>query len=163
MSDYAVRQLITGMLTDPNAHLMLDKIIEGFPADHYGTIPDGFSHSAWQLLEHLRIAQEDILDFSINPDYEARDWPDDYWPKDPKPQSKSDWKKSVSAFNQDLGRMVGMLEDKSNDLFKPFEHGDGQTLLREAILLIKHNSYHFGQLMLLQKYFEETCSERSEL
>ena len=130
MSDYAVRQLITGMLTDPNAHIMLDKIIEGFPEEHYGTIPDGFSHSAWQLLEHLRIAQEDIVDFSTNPDYQPRDWPDDYWPKSAKPASKSEWKKSVAAFRSDLNMMVSLIEDEGNALFEPFEQGDGQTLLR---------------------------------
>ncbi len=142
------------MLTEANAHAMFDQIIDGFPSKHYGTIPHGFTHSAWQLLEHLRIAQEDILDFSINPDYEARDWPADYWPESAAPKSTADWSKSVKTFRSDLKQMIELVQDESNDLNTPFAHGDGQTLLREAILLIKHNSYHLGQLMLLRKYFE---------
>ncbi len=155
MPDNELRKQLVKMLKEPNAHLMFDKIVAGFPEEHYGTKKKGCSHTAWQLLEHLRLAQEDILDFCVNPDYESRDWPDDYWPKKSKPEQSVDWSKSVKAFKKDLQGMVDLIEDEVNDLFAPFEHGDGQTLLREAILLIKHNSYHLGQLMMLRKCLEQ--------
>lgn len=155
MPDKQLRQLLIKMLCEPNAHLMLKEIADGIPAKHYGTKPDGFSHSPWQLLEHLRLAQEDILKFSIDPDYESPDWPDGYWPENESPPENRAWKNSVESFLSDLEDMVGLIEDESLDLHKPFEHGDGQTLLREAILLIKHNSYHLGQLMMLRKYLNQ--------
>lgn len=154
MSSDVVREQLISMLQASNAHPMLQEIVEEFPPEHYGTLPEGFNHSAWHLLEHLRLAQEDILRFSTDPNYESPPWPEGYWPKEPAPKGKAQWSASADAFQQDLERMIDLIADESKDLQKPFAHGDGQTLLREAILLIKHNSYHFGQLMLLRRYFE---------
>lgn len=154
MSSDMVREQLTTMLQASNAHSMLEEIAEDFPQEHYGTLPEGFNHSAWQLLEHLRLAQEDILKFSIDPNYESPPWPEGYWPKVLAPRGKAEWAASVEAFQRDLKSMVSLVADPANDLEEPFAHGDGQTLLREAILLIKHNSYHFGQLMILRRYFE---------
>jgi hypothetical protein len=154
MSNDAVREQLVTMLRASNAHPMLKEIVEGFPQEHRGTTPEEFNHSAWQLLEHLRLAQEDILKFSIDPKYESPPWPEGYWPEELAPREKAEWAASVEAFQKDLNSMVELVADPSNDLEEPFAHGDGQTLLREAILLIKHNSYHFGQLMILRRFFE---------
>ncbi len=153
LSDMVREQLVT-MLQASNAHPMLKEIVEGFPQEHRGTTPEGFNHSAWQLLEHLRLAQEDILQFSIDPKYQSPPWPEGYWPEESGPKSGAAWTRCVEAFQKDLKRMVDLVADPLNDLEEPFAHGDGQTLLREAILLIKHNSYHFGQLMILRRFFE---------
>ncbi len=154
MANDAVREQLTTMLKASNAHPMLKEILEDFPQEHRGSVPDGFSHSAWHLLEHLRLAQEDILKFSTDPEHKSPPWPEGYWPKDTAPKNEAAWSQSIEAFQRDLENMVSLLADPSNDLEKPFTHGSGQTLLREGILLIKHNSYHFGQLMMLRRYFE---------
>jgi len=103
------------------------------------------------LLEHLRIAQWDILDFSRNPNYESRKWPDDYWPATPAPTSDAAWNESIEAFRADLKAMCDLVEDKSTDLFANIPHGDGQTILREALLVADHNAYHVGQLVLVRR------------
>lgn len=103
------------------------------------------------MLEHLRIAQQDILDFSRNPNYKARNWPTDYWPGNPAPPSSDAWKQSVHSYLFDREEMVLLIQDESRDLFEPFAHGDGQTLARQAVLLIDHNAYHLGQIALFRK------------
>ncbi len=154
MSSDMLRDQLLTMLQASNAHPMLKEIVQDFPPEHYGTLPEGFNHSAWQLLEHLRLAQEDILKFSTDPNYESPPWPEGYWPKERAPKGEAQWSASVDDFQRDLEKMVKLVADESKDLQEPFAHGDGQTLLREAILLIKHNSYHFGQLMILLRFFE---------
>jgi hypothetical protein len=106
------------------------------------------------LLEHLRIAQEDILDFSRNKDYQAKKWPDDYWPKDEAPPSAEAWDESVKQFERDLKAMEALTGDTKHDLLAEIAHGKGQTLLREALLMADHNSYHLGQLVYLRKTLE---------
>jgi hypothetical protein len=154
MSDHETRELIKKMLTEPNAHLTFQDIISGFTEAMRGIRPEGFSHTAWQLLEHLRLSQLDILDFSRNPNYQEMNWPDDYWPDQDAPADSRDWGKSVQQFESDLAEFVELIDDESNDLLRPFPHGQGQNLLREAMLLSKHNSYHLGQLMTLRKLLE---------
>ena len=133
------------------AHIDFDSAIKDFPAELRGVRPEGGQHSAWELLEHMRIAQEDILDFSRNPDYKARKWPDSYWPESPKPASDQEWEQTVAAFKSDRAEFEKLLSGKDTDLFKPLEHGDGQTLLREGLLVASHNSYHLGQLVYVKK------------
>ncbi|HKI82990.1 MAG TPA: DinB family protein [Candidatus Krumholzibacteria bacterium] len=154
MSSDMLRDQLLTMLQASNAHPMLKEIVQDFPPEHYGTLPEGFNHSAWQLLEHLRLAQEDILKFSTDPNYESPPWPEGYWPKNQAPRGEAQWSASVEDFQRNLKSMMKLVADESKDLQEPLAQGDGQTLLREAILLIKHNSYHFGQLMLLKRYFE---------
>ena len=103
------------------------------------------------MLEHLRLAQWDILDFSVNAKYQAPKWPDDYWPKEKAPADEKAWGKSVRAFKKDLTAMVALVEDEKTDLFAKIPHGDGQTILREALLVADHNAYHIGQLVLMRK------------
>jgi hypothetical protein len=154
MSERTLRDQLVTMLQAPNAHPTLDGILDDFPIEHRGEKPEGFTHSAWELLEHLRMAQEDILRFSTDPKYESPEWPEGYWPEKSQPEGSSDWSRSIETFQADLRRMIDLVENPASKLDEPFAHGNGQTLLRECILLIKHNSYHFGQLMMLRRYFE---------
>jgi hypothetical protein len=119
-----------------------------------GVRPEGSPHSAWELLEHLRIAQADIVLFSRGKDYVELNWPDDYWPSSPAPKSKVEWKASVDSVRKDLAQFIDMVKDERRELFEPFPWGDGQTLLREALLIADHNSYHLGQLMLVRRMLE---------
>ena len=125
--------------------------MDGVPAELRGTQPDGLPHSLWQLVEHLRITQEDILDFCRNADYEEMKWPDDYWPKSPAPPSGSAWDDSISAFREDREAMEALAMDESIDLFATIPHGSGQTYIREILLVADHNAYHLGQLVAVRR------------
>jgi len=149
--DAALRQHLLDLLRGGNAHATFDAAVEDFPASLRGKKPESAEHTAWQLLEHLRIAQWDILEFSRSAKHPALKWPDDYWPKTDVPPSPAAWTNSVRKFRADLKAMAKLIADKKSDLFTPLPHGDGQTLLREALLLADHNAYHVGQLILLRR------------
>jgi hypothetical protein len=136
------------------AHLTFQAAVDGFPAALRGAKPPGAPHSAWQLIEHMRLAQEDILDFSRNPAYQEKNFPDDYWPAGEAPPSEESWDASVRQFQSDLEEMQALLADRKHDLLAALPHGTGQTLLREVLLVADHNSYHLGQLMFLRKMLE---------
>lgn len=138
------------------AHLDFDAAVAGFPIELRGTKPKGAPHTPWQLLEHLRIAQWDILDFSRNPAYREMKWPDDYWPKTPAPPDGAAWDESVEQFRQDLKAIEELISDAGVDLTARIPHGTEQTVLREALLVADHNSYHLGQLVLVRKMLEAT-------
>ena len=150
-NDKALRQHLIKLLNGGEAHADFDQVIEDFPAELRGKTPKGAEHSPWTLLEHLRIAQWDILDFSRNPEYKAMEWPKDYWPETDAPPDAKAWDKSVDAFREDLKAMCDLVEDEKTDLFAKIPHGDGQTILREALVLADHNSYHLGQMLLLRR------------
>ena len=150
-TDTALRQQLVSLMTEANAHATFDQAIENLPAKLRGVRPEGVPHSPWQLLEHLRLAQWDILDFSRNPKYEEKKWPDGYWPKSPEPPSEAAWQDSIAAFHRDLKEMRDLVEDTATDLFAPIAHGSGQTILREALLAADHNAYHMGQLVLVRQ------------
>lgn len=139
------------LLTQGNAHATLDDALDNIPFEMLGEIPAGLPYSIWQLAEHTRITQLDILDFSRNADYEYLKWPDDYWPKENKPTSKLDWDQCVRQIKSDRKTFVDLLSAEVNNLYLPLKHGTGQTLLREALVLADHNSYHTGQIILLRK------------
>lgn len=149
--DKALRQHLIKLLNGGDAHADFDQIIEDFPVELRGKTPKGAEHSPWKLLEHLRIAQWDILEFSRNPQYKSMEWPKDYWPENAAPPDSKAWDKSVDAFREDLKAMCDLVEDKKADLFAKIPHGDGQTILREALVLADHNSYHLGQLLLVRQ------------
>lgn len=151
MTDKELRQHLVTMLIEPNAHLTFDEATGDFPVKHCGIQVDGFAHTAWQLMEHLRIAQWDILEFSRDSGHVSPKFPDGYWPEEAVPPSDGAWVKSVAQFDNDLRQMCDLISDESNDLYAKIPHGDGQTLLREALVLAKHNSYHLGQLVMLKK------------
>ena len=146
-SDQSLRQHLVELLEGGHAHASFDHVIADFPPKFRGEIPKGLPHSAWMLLEHLRIAQWDILDFSINPKYKEMKWPDDYWPKTPAPPNSAAWEKSVKSFHVDLDAMKKLVSDTKTDLFARIPWGSGQTILREAMLVAGHNSHHLGQLI----------------
>jgi len=153
-TDTPLRKHVDNLLLMKGAHLSLDEAVAGFPAHLRGTKPPGAPHTAWQLLEHMRLAQEDILDFSRNPKYQERKFPDDYWPASEAPPSERAWDKSVRQFQSDLKELRALIADARQDLFAAIPHGQGQTLLREALLTADHNAYHLGQLMFLRKMLE---------
>jgi len=150
-SDAALREHVLNLLREGHAHATFEQAVKGLPVELQGKVPKGAEHSPWQLLEHLRLAQWDILDFSRNAKYQALKWPDDYWPKEKAPADEKAWDKSVRAFKKDLKEMCALIEDPKTDLFAKIPHGDGQTILREALLVADHNAYHVGQLVLVRK------------
>jgi hypothetical protein len=155
--DSALRSHVIDLLEGGNAHIVFDDVLKDFPVDRAGIRPRGAPHSAWELLEHLRIAQEDILKFSDGPEgYVELRWPHDYWPSSPAPASAQDGNRSVNSVREDLTRFLQLLQNTGRDLFEPFPWGSGQTLLREALLIADHNSYHLGQLMLVRRLLENT-------
>jgi hypothetical protein len=149
-----LRKHLVDLLRMEGAHLSFDEAVKGFPVKLRGAKPKGAPHTPWQLLEHLRIAQWDILDFSRNPAYQEMKWPDDYWPNTEVPPDAAAWDHSVEQFRSDLKSMEELVSDASVDLTARIPHGTGQTVLREALLVADHNSYHLGQLVLVRKMLE---------
>jgi len=147
----ALRQHLLDLLRGGHAHIDFDGAVADFPSNLRGKKPKGAPHTAWQLLEHLRIAQWDILEFSRNAKHVSPKWPDGYWPKTEAPPSPAAWNNSIRSFRSDLKAMARLIADKKKDLFARIPHGDGQTLLREALLVADHNAYHIGQLVLLRR------------
>jgi uncharacterized damage-inducible protein DinB len=148
-----LRSQLVELLSSANAHASLDQVLANFPPEHRGTVPKGLPYSAWQLLEHIRIAQKDILDFSTNEDghYRELKWPDEYWPKDPNPPSRSAWDESVKQIRSDRERFEELLQNPKTDLAATFPWGDGQNLIREALLIADHATYHTGELLVLRR------------
>ena len=146
-----VRELLLEQLNGRNAHVDFWNAVKDLSMDDLGVKPQNFTHTIWELVEHIRIAQHDIVAFSRDPDYESPDWPDGYWPESDKPAGMEKWKKSLNAIESDHQAMVDLIKDKNNDLLAPIEHGDGQTLFREAMLIVDHNAYHIGQIVQLRK------------
>lgn len=151
MNDPALRQHLDYLLGGGGAHLSFDKAIADLPPELRGAKPPNSPHTAWRLLEHLRIAQWDILEFSQNPKHVSPDWPDGYWPAGDAPPDDTAWDRSVAAFRADLAAMRALVNDPKTDLFAKIPHGDGQTILREALLVADHNAYHLGQLVEVRR------------
>ena len=149
--DKAVREHLLSLLNGGGAHASFDAAIEGLPAAMRGKRPEGAEHSPWEILDHMRLAQWDILEFSRNPKHVSPDWPSGYWPKTPAPPNGAAWNKSVKAFQSDLKTMCDLVKRPSTNLFAPIPHGDGQTILREALLVADHNAYHLGELVLVRR------------
>lgn len=147
----ALRAHLLRALAWEDAHAGFDAAVAGLPAAVRGVRPEGLPHSPWELVEHLRRAQRDILDFCRDPSYEAPTWPRDYWPASPAPPTPDAWDASVAAFRADRAALQTLVADPSRDFFAPIPHGDGQTYLREALLVIDHNTYHVGQLVLVRR------------
>jgi hypothetical protein len=147
----SLRQQLVENIKSSNAHAEFAKAVEDFPAELRGKRPKGSPHSPWELLEHMRIAQWDILEFSRAHNHKSPDWPSGYWPPSPEPPDEKAWEKSIKQFRHDLDAFCKLVSDKSTDLFAPIPHGSGQTILREALLIIDHNAYHLGQLVLARR------------
>ena len=147
----ALREHLLYLLRDGGAHLDFEAAIADLPAELRGAKVPGLPHTPWRLLEHLRIAQCDILEFSRNPRHVSPPFPEGYWPKTPGPQDEAAWAKSVQGFQNDLQEMIKLVKDPKTDLYTAIRHGQGQTILREALVLADHNSYHLGQLVDLRR------------
>ena len=149
--DKALRQHLVYLLKDGGAHAKFEDVIRDFPAELRGKKPANFPHTAWMVLEHMRIAQWDILEFSRDQKHVSPKWPEGYWPKAPAPANDKAWNKSVKAFRDDLESMCNLVADESTDLYAKIPHGEGQTILREALLVADHNAYHLGEMVLLRR------------
>jgi hypothetical protein len=147
----ALRQHLLDLLRGRNAHADFDSVMADFPSRLRGVKPPGAPYTGWQLLEHMRIAQSDILEFSRNAKHKSPPWPEGYWPKTEAPPSAASWNNSLRSFRADLKAMAKLVADKKTDLFARIPHGSGQTILREALLIGDHNSYHLGQILLLRR------------
>lgn len=146
-----LRKQLVDLIKGGNAHVGYKKAFEDFSDDLRGKKPKGSPHTAWELLEHMRLAQWDILEYSRNTDHRSPDFPEGYWPKDSEPPDPKAWDRTVNEFCEDLRAMCKLISNPASDLNAPFPNGSGHTLLREALILADHNSYHLGQLVLLRR------------
>jgi len=147
----ALRQHLLDLLRGHNAHADFDTVMADFPSRLRGVKPSGAPHSGWQLLEHMRVAQWDIVEFSCNAKHKSPPWPEGYWPKTEAPPNAASWNNSLRSFRADLKAMAKLVADKKTDLFARIPHGSGQTILREGLLIADHNSYHLGQIVILRR------------
>jgi hypothetical protein len=150
-SDASLRKHLKELLQGGSAHARFEEVLSAWPVELRGRKPAGLPYSAWQLLEHMRIAQWDILEFSRDAQHVSPDFPGGYWPPRQEPPDATAWDNSVNVFQDELRQMQQLVEDPTVDLFAKIPHGDGQTVLREALLVADHNAYHLGQLLLLRR------------
>ena len=149
--DKSLRQHLLYLLKEGGAHATFEDVIKDFPAKQRSQKIPHFPHTAWMLLEHMRIAQRDILEFSRNPRHKSPKWPDGYWPKTDAPPTPAAWANRIAGFRKDLKAMEALITSPKTDLYAPLPWGDGQTVLREALLVADHNAYHLGQLVTLRR------------
>ena len=149
--DQSIREHVLSLLRGGNAHTTFDDAVAGLPTNVRGKKVRGLPYTAWMLLEHLRIAQWDILEFSRNPKHESPEWPKGYWPKESDRPSDAAWNKSIKSFRADAKAMEQLVSDPKTDLYSQIPWGQGQTILREALLVADHNAYHIGELVLLRR------------
>jgi hypothetical protein len=150
-NDKALREHLRSLLTGAGAHADFEAAVKDFPPEARGKRPKGSPHSPWELLEHLRIAQWDILEFSRRAGHVSPEFPAGYWPAAQAPPDEEAWDASVEGFRHDLAALAAFVSDESTDLFARIPHGEGQTVLREALVAADHNAYHLGQLLLVRK------------
>jgi hypothetical protein len=150
-NEHALREHVLYVLRGGGAHVDFEAAIKGLPSELRGKRPKGISHSPWEILEHMRLAQWDILEFSRDPKHVSPKWPDGYWPGHPVPPSANAWVRSVRAFRADLEAMCALVKADSTDLFAIIPHGTGQTILREALLVADHTAYHLGEMVFVRR------------
>jgi hypothetical protein len=151
MDEGKLREQIVSSLGGRGAHMGFDQAVRGFPKAHIGHRVPGLAHTAWQLLWHIWMAQWDILEFIRDPSHESPKWPEGYWPSEDAPDTGTAWEMTIEKYRSDLKAIIALVRDEKNDLLQPFAHGDGQTLFREALIVIDHNSYHVGQLVDIRR------------
>jgi len=142
---------LTDLIKGGNAHVTPEEALAGIPANLRAVIPDNLPYSIWQLLEHIRIAQKDIVDFSISKDYKTLIWPDEYWPEHTDHVSDEQWDDSLKEIQDDQQRFFQLLQNEENDLFSPLPWGSGQNIVREAMLIADHNSYHTAEIVVARR------------
>jgi hypothetical protein len=151
VNEKSLREHLASLLSGRGAHLDWKVSFAGVPPKLRGVRPSGMPHSLWELLEHMRISQWDILEFSRDPKHVSPDWPEGYWPETPKSPKAKDWDHSLKAFASDLAAMQKLVACPQTDLFARIPHGTGQTILREALLIADHNAYHLGQVVSVRR------------
>jgi hypothetical protein len=149
--DESLREHLRNLLTKKQAHIDFEGAIADLPAELRGARHPSVPHTPWRLVEHLRIAQWDILQFCLDPNHVSPEFPEGYWPQGDAPPDPGAWDRSVERFRADLKAMIDLATDLGTDLFTPLPHGDGQTILREALLVADHNAYHIGQLVVVRR------------
>ena len=150
----AVRKQLIELLTGSNAHQSFAEAVKDLPANLRGVKPDKLPYTIWQLVDHIRIAQHDILEFSRNPDYQSPPWPSGYWTKEVAPASETTWEQALDQIQQDRDAFIDLLNDPQANLYTPLAHGDGQNLLREALLIADHNAYHVGEIIIIRRLLD---------
>jgi uncharacterized damage-inducible protein DinB len=151
IDEKSLRAQLVKLLDYEEAHVGFDRAVKGIPPRLLGKRPHGAEHSLWQVVEHLRIAQADILEFCATPKYKDKKWPDDYWPHNPGPGSSAAWTKSLAAYRKDRRALQRLAANPKIDLLAAIPHGTGQTYLREILLVADHNAYHIGQIVALRR------------
>jgi len=154
LPDPAVRDQLLFLLKGGGAHMNLDQAVEDFPAEHINTRPPNVPYSFWHLLEHIRIAQWDILDFIRNADYEYLNWPQDYWPHPDAEADQAQWEATIAAIRSDLSALQAIIEDPATDLYSDLPHAEGYNILREVLLVADHNAYHLGEFAILRQVLD---------
>lgn len=148
-NNFLIKELIF-LLQKGNAHVSFNDAVKNIPHEDLGKKVADLPYSIWQITEHIRITQKDILDFSANKNYKELNWPADYWPEETAPRDEAAWKQSVQQINDDLDEFINLLETSEN-IYEPFTYGNGQSLLREAMVMADHNSYHTGEIIILRR------------
>jgi hypothetical protein len=139
------------LLDKENSHASLDNALKDIPFDLLSKTPQNLPYNLWQMAEHIRISQKDILEFSQNPDYKSPKWPEEYWPSEDKPSSEEEWENCVKEIKNDRESFMKLLKEAGENVYKNFEHGSGQNLLREALVLADHNSYHTAEIIIIRR------------
>jgi hypothetical protein len=155
MNEKNLRQSLVDVVKGGLAHAKIEAALEGIEPHKRNLRPPGFQHSIWQLLEHMRLAQEDILRYTLDPQWLSPEFPEGYWPADPEQMREADWQGSVSGFLADLEETIRLVEDQRFELTGEIPHGEGRTYLRQILLIADHNAYHLGQLVQLRKALED--------
>ena len=146
-------QLVT-ILNGGQAHMTFEDAVKNFPLERINDIFPNGTYSAWDLLEHIRITQEDILDFITNAKYKEKEWPKEYWPEKDKKATKKDWDESIKHYHADLENLKKIVKNSQTDIYKNIAHGDGQTILREILLVADHSSYHIGEFAIMRQVMQ---------
>lgn len=152
MSESLIRNQLVNLLTIRQAHMSFDDAVKNFPVAHMNAKPAGVEYSFWHLLEHIRIAQWDILDYCRNPDYKHIEWPRDYWPAKEAVTDQTGWQSTIDQFLANRAELVDIIQNPQTDLYAPIPHGtDGHTILREILVVANHNAYHIGEFAILRQ------------
>jgi hypothetical protein len=149
-NDKITRKHLVDLITGGNAHATLGDALENLPANLRGVVPNGLPYSIWQLLEHIRIVNWDILEFTKDQTHKSPKWPDEYWPKEAEPKD-GEWDKAIEQIKANTNEFIDLLNNSASNLYQPLPKGDGQTLLREAILIGDHNAYHTAEIIVVRR------------
>ena len=154
-SDETIKKQLTQFLTEAHAHVTFDDAVRNLTLENIGKKPSGIPYNIWKLAEHIRITQWDILEFSRDSNHKSPKWPEEYWPKEDAPADETAWKKTFEQIRKDRDEFIALLNDPANDLYVPFPHGSGQNLLREAMLIADHTSYHTGEIVIIRRILND--------